>query len=409
MSTEQTEKERVQRAKRQLKWAAKTVGIGILIVLIFEFGVGVGNGSITFNDNLKDQSSLPSSLNYASVNQVYQTLKKNYDGKLDENKLLDGLKSGLVAATGDPYTEYFNPQQAKDFDNQLSGSFTGIGAELGMDANSNIIIVSPIDGFPADKAGLRPKDVLVSIDGQSTSGMSIDQAVSKIRGKKDTKVTLKVVRDKQDLTFTITRADIKVPSVKAEILDGNIGYLQITQFSDDTGNLAEQAAAKFKDKQVKGVILDMRDNPGGLLDAAVQVSSLWLPSGKTILQEKRGGQVVNIYESNGNDVLAGMPTTVLINDGSASAAEITAGALHDNKVATLMGVKSFGKGSVQQIQPLSGGGEMKVTIARWYRPNGENIDKKGITPDKEVKMTNDDFTHGRDPQKDAAIASFTKQ
>jgi carboxyl-terminal processing protease len=378
-------------------------------MLIFEFGVGVGNGSITFDDDLKDQSNLPSNLNYASVNQVYQTLKKNYDGKLDENKLLDGMKSGLTAAAGDPYTEYFNPQQAKDFDNQLSGSFTGIGAELGMDANGSIIIVAPIDGFPAAKAGLRPKDILTSINGQGTAGMSIDEAVSKIRGNKGTKVTLKVVRDKQELSFTIMRTDIKVPSVKSEILNGNIGYLQISQFSDDTTNLAQQAAANFKDKKVNSVILDMRDNPGGLLDAAVEVSSLWLPEGKTILQEKRGGQVVNTYRSNGNDVLQGIPTTVLINDGSASAAEITAGALHDNKVATLMGVKSFGKGSVQQVQPLSGGDEMKVTIARWYRPNGQNIDKKGINPDKEVKMTNDDFTHGRDPQKDAAIANLTKQ
>jgi carboxyl-terminal processing protease len=212
-----------------------------------------------------------------------------------------------------------------------------------------------------------------------------------------------MVRDKQDLSFTLTRADIKVPSVKSEILDGNIGYMQITQFSDDTATLAQQAAANFKDKQVKGVILDMRGNPGGLLDGAVEVSSLWLPSDKTVLQEKRGGQVVHTYKSNGNNVLQGMPTVVLINDGSASAAEITAGALHDNKVATLMGIKSFGKGSVQQVQPLSSGAEMKVTIARWYRPNGQNIDKKGIKPDKEVKLSNDDFTHGRDPQKDAAL------
>jgi carboxyl-terminal processing protease len=398
-----TEKERLRQTKRRLQWAAKSLGVAVLIVLIFEFGVGVGSGGITFNDNLKDESSLPSTLNYSSVNQVYQTLKKNYDGKLDESKLLDGMKNGLTAATGDPYTEYFSPKQAKDFDNQLSGSFTGIGAELGKDTTGSIIVVAPIDGFPADKAGLRPQDMLMSVNGQSTSGMSIDEAVSKIRGPKDTKVTLKVLRNKQDLSFTITRADIKVPSVKSEILDGDIGYMQINQFSDDTATLAQQAAANFKDKHVKGVVLDMRDNPGGLLNAAVEVSSLWLPQGKTILQEKRGGEVVNTYQANGNVLLEGVPTVVLINDGSASAAEITAGALHDNKAATLMGIKSFGKGSVQQIQPLAGGAEIKVTVARWYRPNGQNIDKKGIVPDEEVKMSDDDFSHGRDPQKDTAL------
>ena len=185
--------------------------------------------------------------------------------------------------------------------------------------------------------------------------------------------------------------------------------MQITQFSDDTGTLAAQAAADFKAKGVKSVILDMRDNPGGLLSAAVDVSSLWLPEHETVLQEKRGGKVINTYQSEGNPVLNNVPTVVLINGGSASAAEITAGALHDNGAATLIGEKSFGKGSVQQITPLSNNEEIKVTVARWYRPNGENIDKKGITPDKVVKMTDDDYKNGTDPQKEAAIAKLLNQ
>ena len=339
---------------------------------------------------------------------MYNSLRANYDGKLDTTKLLDGMKAGLVNAAGDPYTEYFNASGTKDFNDQLSGTFSGIGAELGQDAQGNLQVVSPIDGTPAATAGLKPQDIIAEIDGKSTSGMSIDEAVTKIRGQKGTKVTLKVIRNKTDtLTLTITRDDIKVPSVTSKILDNNIGYMKINQFSSDTSSLAAKAAQDFKDKNVKGVVLDMRGNPGGLLDAAVNVSSLWLPGGKTILQEKRGGEMVSTETSTGNDILNGVPTAVLIDEGSASASEITAGALHDNGVATLFGVKSYGKGSVQQVITLPNDTEMKVTIARWYRPNGQNIDKKGITPDHNVTISADDVKAGNDPQKDAAVQFIT--
>ena len=385
----------------------KVGGIAILMLVVFGLGIGVGNGSLVISGNASQNGHLPNSLDYSSVNQLYQAIKTNYDGKLTEQQLLDGMKAGLAEATGDPYTEYFNAKDAKDFNAQLQGSFTGVGAELGQDSDKNLIVVAPIDGSPAAKAGLRAQDIIVKIDGKSTAGMSIDDAVKKIRGEKDTKVTLDIFRNKSEsISLTITRADIKVPSVTSKILDDNIGYLQITQFSDDTASLAQKAAQSFKDNNVKGVILDMRDNPGGLLDAAVHVSSLWLPEGKTILQEKRGGKVITTYKAEGNDILSGIPTTVLINSGSASAAEITAGALGDNKAATLIGEKSYGKGSVQQIQELQGGAEVKVTVARWYRPNGQNIDKKGIEPDQTVKMTDDDYKNGTDPQKDAAIAKL---
>lgn len=400
----------VEKVRPQMSRGVKIGGWIISLLIVFVFGISVGNGSIVIGGAATQNGNLPGTLDYSSVNQLYQAIKTNYDGKLNEQQLLDGMKTGLAEATGDPYTEYFNAKDAKDFNNQLQGSFTGIGAELGQDADKNLVVIAPIDGFPAAKAGLRAQDVIAKIDGKSTAGMSIDDAVKKIRGEKNTKVTLDIIRDKsQALTFTITRADIKVPSVTSKILDNNIGYLQITQFSDDTAELARKAAQEFKDKQVSGVILDMRDNPGGLLDAAVQVSSLWVPQGKTVLQEKRGGKVINTYAATGDTVLAGIPTVALINSGSASAAEITAGALKDNKVATLLGEKSYGKGSVQQIQDLKDGSEVKVTVARWYRPNGDNIDKKGIEPDQTVKMTDEDYKAGIDPQKDAAIAKLLNQ
>lgn len=381
----------------------RALSAGLAAVLIFVTGVGVGSGRISWSSNGQNKD-LPADLNYASVEQIYDALKENYDGKLDAQKLLDGMKAGLANATGDPYTVYLNGEEAKEFQDQLNGTFSGIGAELGQDEDNNIIIVAPIDDFPAAKAGLRPQDVIVSINGESTAGMSIDKAVSKIRGPKDTQVELRVLRDKsEDLTFKITRADIKLPSIKTEILDGNIGYMQIIQFGNDTSQLAAEAARSFKEKGVKGVVLDLRGNPGGTLDSAIDVASLWLPRGETVLQQKRGDKVVSTAPATGNNILEGVPTAVLINEGSASASEIVAGALKDHKAAKLIGTKTYGKGSVQELKLFAGGSELKVTVARWYTPGGQNIDKKGISPDTEVKMTDEDYKANRDPQKDAAL------
>lgn len=378
----------------------------LVALLIFVLGFGVGSGRISISALGQDSlnKNLPDNLDYSSVEKLYDALRANYDGELDTNKLLEGLKAGLAEAAGDPYTVYLSSEEAKEFAEQLNGTFSGIGAELGQDDQENLIIVSPIDGFPAAKAGLRPQDIIISIDGQYTTGMSIDEAVSKIRGPKDTKVELEILRNKEEtLKFSITREDIKIDNVKWEILPNNIGYIQIARFGDDVAVLTEKAAKEFKQKGVKAVILDMRGNPGGLLDVSVDVASLWLPKGETVLQQKRGSEVISTEVASGNDILRGIPTVVLINEGSASASEIVAGALKDHNVATLIGQKTYGKGSVQELEKFSGGSELKVTVARWYRPDGQNIDKKGVSPDTEVKMSDDDYKNQRDPQKDAAI------
>lgn len=380
---------------------------------IFWLGLAVGQGRIVLGRDAifhkQVAKGLPANLDYSAVEQVYDSLRENYDGQIDATKLTDGLKQGLVKSTGDAYSEYLNPKAAKDFNDQLTGTFVGIGAELTKDTATNtIVVVSPIAGFPAEKAGLKPKDVIVEIDGKSAYDLSISDAVSKIRGEKGTVVKLKVIRDKsQELTLSITREEIKIPSVTSKTLDGNIGYLKISRFSEDTTKLARTAAGEFKTAGVKGIVLDVRGDPGGLLDAAVDISSLWLQD-QVVLTERRGGVIIRTFSSKGIPTLKGIPTVVLINGGSASASEITAGALRDNKAATLIGEKSFGKGSVQQLVHFGDDSLLKVTIARWYTPAGKNIDKEGISPDTEVKFTDADAKAGKDPQLDAAIAQLAK-
>lgn len=398
-----------EKQRKKLSWKSIVLAT-VAGLLIFALGVNIGNGRIQISSRLEptnDNEQLPKDLNYQSVEQVYDSLKANYDGKLTAEQLLDGLKEGLVKAAGDEYTEYFNDEEAEEFSGQLSGTFSGIGAELGK-KNDAITVIAPIAGFPAEKAGLRAGDIILKINDEQAYDLSVAEAVTKIRGEAGTNVKLSVARDGEELEFDITRAQITVPSVTTEILDGNIGYMKIARYGDDTVELARKGAEEFKAAGVKGVILDVRSNPGGLLDAAVDVSSLWLPKGKLVLQEKRGDEVIKDFKASGNSVLEGIPTVVLIDEGSASASEITAGALNDNEVATLIGKKTFGKGSVQSLENLLGGAILKVTIARWYTPGGKNIDKEGIEPDQSVERTDEDYSAGRDPQKDAAVELLRK-
>ncbi len=387
------------------------VGLKLIILgAVFSLGVGVGQGRVMFGSSGTTktvQNNLPNNLSYGSAEEVYDVLKAKFDGSLDEQKLIDGLREGLAKATGDPYTEFLNEEDNQQFQEGLTGSFTGIGAELGKE-NDLITIIAPLQGFPAEKAGLRPRDIISKINGETAFDLSVSEAVKRIRGPKDTKVSLTVIRDEsKELTFEITRDNITVPSVKYEILDNQIGYLQISRFGEDTKRLSQEAAQQFKNAKVRGVILDMRSNPGGLLEGAVDVSSLWLKN-KTVLDERRDNVTIKTFKSNGSALLEGVPTVVLINEGSASASEIVAGALKDNQAATVVGKKSFGKGSVQELRNLRSGGVLKVTIARWFTPAGKNIDKEGIEPDTVVELTEEDITAKRDPQKDKALEILKK-
>ncbi len=263
--------------------------------------------------------------------------------------------------------------------------------------------MAPIKGFPAERAGLKAGDVIAEIDGQSASGMTITEAVKKIRGKAGSNVMLTIIRDNSSQKFEITRESITIPSVEHEMLANKTGYISISRFSDDTSKLAREAATDLKSQGAVRVILDLRGNPGGLLQSSVDVSSLWLAEDQVVLEERRGGETIQTLKASGDSVLQGIPTVVLVDEGSASASEIVAGALADNKAATLMGAKTFGKGSVQDIVPLTTGGVLKVTIARWYTPGGHNIDKEGITPSELVKLDANKIKKDIDTQKDAAL------
>ena len=394
---------------------AKKFNLSKVVLLCGILFVGVALG-VLFGDNIKyslllrnnSNTSLPTNLNYAEVEQVYDALRTNFDGELNLDNLITGLKDGLARASGDEYTEFLDNEEKEEFDEDLNGSFTGIGAQL-QKRDKNIMVEVPLTGYPAEKTGLRARDVIVEIDGESAYDISLKKAVEKIRGEEGTIVKLKIVRDdNQLLEFEVRREKITIPSVESKIIEGDIGYMKLTRFGDDTMKLSRQVAEEFSKAGVKGVILDLRNNPGGLLPASVDVAGLWVSPGKTVLEQRQGNRTTKVFESDGDGILSNVPTVILINEGSASASEIVAGALKDHKLATLIGEKSYGKGSVQQLIDFADGTILKVTIARWYTPNGKNIDKEGIEPDQKVERTDEDYKNDRDPQKEAAI-NFLKK
>lgn len=343
-------------------------------------------------------------INLASVQETYQALSANFDGKLDKQKLIEGANRGLVEAAGDQYTVFMNKQESSEFNNALSGNIGGgIGIEVAM-RNNVPTVVRVLQNNPAEKAGLALNDVIIKVNGESTQGKTLNDVVTSIRGEVGTTVKLTVVRDGAEKEFNITREQVNNPSAYGEIKDG-VGVMTITRFDDQTGSLARAVASDFKAKGVKGVILDLRGNGGGYVSAAQAVAGIWLDK-QLVTSERTNGKVTEELKSTGTPILGGLKTVVLVNGSSASASEIVAGALHDHKVATLIGEKTFGKGSVQKLINLSDGATLKVTVARWYTPAGVNISEKGITPDTIVERTADDSNANRDPQLDAALKAF---
>jgi len=339
-------------------------------------------------------------IDLSSVESTYRALKANYDGNLNDKSLIEGANKGLVAATGDAYTLYMNSAESSTFSNDLTGNIGGgIGAEIGL-RNNQVYIIRVLKSNPAEKAGLMAGDVIMAVNDQSAAGWTVDKTVGQIRGNVGTTVKVTVLRGTDTKNFTITRDTITNPSVDSSVVNG-VGILTISRFDSETSSLARAAAQDFKAQGVKGVILDLRGDGGGYVDAAQDVAGLWL-DGKVVVTEKANNVVVSQLKSGSNPILAGLPTIVLVDSGTASASEIVSGALQDYKVAKLVGEKTFGKGSVQKLVSLPDGAELKVTIARWYTPSGKNITKEGITPDVTASITQQNINDGVDPQMDAA-------
>ncbi len=410
--------------KRKRK-VLKKIGLSLLLLLLLVLSFGSGIlysqkseiakkftqeqasyvGKVLNKYGLIPQGKLSQDINFNEFWNVWDLLKEKYvdKDKLADKQMFYGALRGLVNSIGDPYTVFMEPKVAKEFSDDLAGTFEGIGAEIGM-RNDVVTIIAPLADMPAEKAGLKSGDKIYAIDGKSTAGLSIDEAVNKIRGPKDTTVTLTIMREGMEKTqdYKITRGVIIVKSVRTDLRSDGIFVVTITNFNNDTSDLFKQAVQKIVEKNPKAIIIDLRNNPGGYLDTAVNVASEWVEKG-VIVTEKFTDEKKNEYLTRGRARLKDFFTVVLVNQGSASASEIVAGALQDYDEATIIGKKTFGKGSVQTLEDLPDGSSIKITVAKWLTPKGNSINEQGITPNIEVDLTQGDSNKGKDPQLDKAI------
>lgn len=391
--------------------------IGIIILIVFISGVVAGrfsnrsvhidaqSGSV-YNKSTQ-QEYLNKDIDFRLFWDAWNALSTTYvDQPVSQTQMLYGAIAGMTAAIGDPHTAYFDPKATQLFNNELDGSFEGIGAEIAI-KKEQLVVVAPLEGSPAQAAGLRSGDRILAIDGEDTYGMTLDYAVSKIRGPKGTKVKLTIGRPGSDTReVEITRREIKLVSVSWNMID-SVAYIKLSYFHDDTKKLLDRAILDIVKRNPTGIILDMRGNPGGYLDVAIDVAGEWVDDA-VVVYEKMGDGTLEEHRSRGKARLKSYPTVALINQGSASASEIVAGALKDTGRGIIVGEKSFGKGSVQTIYPFFDGSSMKITIAKWLTPNQHTIDKEGIQPDIEVKLTDEDFDEDRDPQLDKALEILKK-
>ena len=382
--------------RQQLSWF-----LTLVIVAIVSFVAGARSDALFASvASVFGVRTSNKTIDLSSVQKTYQELIANYDGKLDTQKLIYGANRGLVEAAGDPHTAYMDPDETKEFDKSLSGQIGGgIGAEIGL-RNNKPTIIKPLENSPAQKAGIKAGEAIVKVNDEASSDWSVEKVVSKIRGEVGTSVKLTLLSGGQTREVSVVRQNIVSPAVESEI-DGEIGILKVNRFGDDTVSLSRKYASEFVEKGVKKVILDLRNNPGGTVGAAQGLLGIWLDN-QIAMTERRGSEIVKTLRTTGTPILGNMKTVVLINGNSASASEITAGALREYGKATLVGQKSYGKGSVQIVLGLPGGSQMKVTEARWYTPKGKNIDKTGIEPDVKVDLSSDDVNNNVDPQMDKA-------
>lgn len=405
-----------------------------VMVLIFSLGVAFGASTLVepaeFKPGIVQNTDeipeyLSEDVDFRQFWKVWEYIKENYVNEdIPETKLFYGAMTGLVSSLGDPYSVFFDPEISEKFEQELSGSFEGIGAEIGI-RNNSLTIIAPLAGTPAQRAGLLPGDIILKIDDTDTTNIALDYAVSIIRGKKGTPVVLNVYRKGEDAPkdVTIVRDTIEIDSVKLsdrtngsdnnghdgiELLDGDIAYIELLYFNENTLADWNKTIQEVLLKNPKGIILDLRNNPGGFLSTAIEIAGDWADSQVVVSEKFRDGVEIS-HKANRQPRLNHIPTVVLVNGGSASGSEIVAGALQDYDLATIVGETTFGKGSVQDLKKFKDGSSVKLTIAEWLTPDGRNINQEGIVPDVIIERTPEDIDQDKDPQLDKALEILQQQ
>ncbi len=384
----------------------------LAVVLFFIFGIYVGASNRPEIEKVigisGKETVVATTTDFSPFWKVWNTIndKSLVASQITDQDKVYGAIKGLVGSLNDPYSVFFSPDEAKSFQDEIAGNFDGIGLEVGM-KDKIITVIAPIKDTPAYRANIKSGDKIIKIDTTSTAGMSIENAIKLIRGKAGTSVTLTIMRDSEQKprVITVMRANIQIPTLDTEMRSDGIFVIKLYSFDANSANLFRDAIQKFA-KEGKGkLLLDLRGNPGGYLDSAVDIASWFLPSGKTVVTEDYGGkQPSEVFRSRGYDPFNDqLKFVILIDNGSASASEILAGAMQDNHRAKLVGSQSFGKGSVQEVVDITPDTILKITVAKWLTPNGTSISEKGLTPDYPVEITQKDLDAKKDPQMDKAV------
>lgn len=396
---------------RKRSWL-RVLGIVFLaIIVIVAFGIGFAMGQfipktvrVSGVENI--DASTATNADFGQFWEAWGEIEKYYlkSDKVSEQDKVYGAIKGLVGSLGDPYSEFFPPRESKKFEEDIQGNFGGIGAELGI-RRGLVVVIAPLKDTPAMKAGLRAGDYILEVNSSSTDGLSLDEVVGWIRGKPGTEVKLLMLREDWDKPkeVDITRGLIEVPTLDYEMKEGKIGYLALHSFNANAPELFYKASVDLARQGMKGMILDLRNNPGGYLEVSVDLAGWFVEKNKVIVSEEGKNIEEREYRSTGSEAFKDLPVVVLINQGSASASEILAGALRDIRGVKLIGEKSFGKGTVQQVVPLINNASLKLTIARWVLPSGHALDGEGLKPDIEVLMSEKDYEEKKDPQLDKAL------
>lgn len=396
------------------------IGVILLACVILASGVWIGwNAGRNYPKNVVVSEATNIEPNASTTSADFNTFWAAWEDIQDESlwvpsttpqEMMYGAINGMVASLGDPYTEFFTPADSNQFQEDITGNFGGIGAELGMNSSTQIVVISAISSTPAFAAGLKPEDIITSINGSSTASMNVDDAVNLIRGTVGTNVTLGILRAgwSAPKNFTLTRANIQVPTVEFS-MKGDIAYIQLNEFTQDANDLFYQALQSAVNDNAQGMVLDLRGDPGGYLQVAVDLAGYFLKPGSLVVKEVGRTVPEQDYQATGSGALDTLPMAILTDGGTASAAEILSGALNDDRGVPLVGAKTFGKGTVQQLEDLPDGSSLKITVAHWVLPNGRILDYDGLQPNYPVPITDAEVAAGQDPQLVKALQIVTDE